>query len=498
MTKLLFTLFSAVLLLSSHGKDALQFAGIFKSNMVLQQNSEASIWGKATPNEKVTLTPSWSKKTLTATADSTGKWLTKVPTPKTGGPYTLTATSAEHTLTLKNILIGEVWICGGQSNMQWKMVGFGKEHWREELEKASHPNIRLCNVQQIFALSEQDDLKCSWNTCTPRSAATFSAVAYFFGEQLHRELKVPIGLISSNWGGTSAEAWTSSDLLGKKYPEFQKVLTTYPSLSEKHGDRHTRAQRPPKPLNPRSPSGLYNAMIHPLIPFSFRGVIWYQGESNIKEPAQYRTLFPDLITNWRNKWQQGDFPFYYVQIAPYHYRTDPKPAAFLREAQLQTLSLPNTGMAVTMDVGNPENIHPKKKKPVADRLARLALAHTYDQTGLISSGPQYTGYKIEKNTVSLSFSNLGTGLATNDQAPPSHFTIAGKDQKFHPAIARIVGDQIHVTSDQVSAPVALRYAWGNADQPNLINKEGLPASSFRTDTWPIVENKPSKQNRKKR
>ncbi|MEN8848650.1 MAG: sialate O-acetylesterase [Akkermansiaceae bacterium] len=491
---------STLLLLTAHGahgKDApLQLAGIFKSNMVLQQNSEASIWGKATPDQKVTLTPSWSRKSLTATADSSGKWLTKVPTPKAGGPFTLNVEAGKEKLTLTNILIGEVWICGGQSNMQWKMVGFGKDHWKEDLEKADLPQIRLCNVAQIFALSEQDDLSCNWSVCSARSASQFSAVAYFFGEQLHRELKVPIGLISSNWGGTTAEAWTSSDLLGKKYPDFEKVLSTYPALSEAHGDLHTRSKRPPKPLKPGSPSGLYNAMIHPLIPFTFRGVIWYQGESNIKRPEQYRTLFPDLITDWRSQWNQGDFPFYYVQIAPYHYRTDPYPAAFLREAQLQTLSLPNTGMVVTMDIGNPENIHPKKKKPVAERLARLALARTYGQTDLVSSGPQLQSFKTEKKIIRLSFTHLGSGLATRDDEHPSHFTIAGKDQKFHPAEARIVGNEVHVTSKEVSTPLALRYAWGNDDEPNLTNKEGLPASSFRTDDWPIVEAKLTPRRKK--
>ncbi len=491
-----FLLLSTLLLLTAQAKEPLKLAGIFNNNMVLQQNSEASMWGKANPGEKVRLTPSWRKKTITATADASGKWLTKLPTPKAGGPYTLTVASDDKTLTLKNVLIGEVWICSGQSNMQWKMRGFGTAHWKEELEKAKHPQIRLCNVEQVFALSEQDDLSCSWAECSPRTASSFSAVAYFFGERLHHELKVPIGLISTNWGGTTAEAWTSSDLLGKKYPDFKKTLSSYPALTEQHGDRHTRSKRPPKPLKLGSPSGLYNAMIHPLIPFTFRGVIWYQGESNIKKPVQYRTLFPDLITDWRTNWSQGDFPFYFVQIAPYHYRTETMPAAYLREAQLQTLSLPNTGMAVTMDVGDATNIHPKRKKPVADRLARLALARTYGQTDLVSSGPQYTSHKIEKKVIRLSFSHLGTGLATRDGEAPSHFTIAGKDQKFHPAEARIVGKEIHVTSSEVTSPIALRYAWGNDDEPNLSNKEGLPTSSFRTDDWPIVENKLKPRKRK--
>ncbi|YCM45848.1 sialate O-acetylesterase [Verrucomicrobiaceae bacterium 227] len=469
-----------------YGQDStLSLASIFKDHMVLQQNSQASIWGKASPNQSVRFSPSWTKSAITTTADASGKWLTKLPTPKAGGPYTIKISSTDTNITLKDILIGEVWICGGQSNMQWKMVGFGLDHWKDDLAAANNSQIRLCHVDQVMALSELDELSCNWAVSSPSSASRFSAIGYFFGEQLYRELKVPIGLISSNWGGSSAEAWVSPDILGKKHPEFKATLKSYPKLQEEHGVRHTRSKNTPKGINQQAPSLLYNAMLHPLIPFTFRGVIWYQGESNVANPAQYRTLFPNLITNWRNKWQQGDFPFYFVQIAPFHYRYEPTPTAFLREAQLNTLSLPNTGMVVTMDVGDPTNIHPKLKKPVAERLVRLALSQTYGKKDLVYSGPQYREQTLKGSEIHLGFDHLGSGLATSDNAAPSHFTIAGKDQVFHPAEARIEGHDIIVSSQKVTHPVAVRYAWGNDDMPNLINKEGLPASSFRTDDWPI-------------
>lgn len=239
-------------------------------------------------------------------------------------------------------------------------------------------------------------------------------------------------------------------------------------------------------------------MIRPLIPMTFKGVIWYQGESNVKKPEQYRTLFPTLIKSWRQEWKQGDFPFYFVQIAPFHYKTNPFSAAFLREAQLMTLSVPNTGMAVTMDIGAADNIHPKPKKPVGERLALLALAKDYGKTKLVYSGPSFTSFKVEKKQIRLDFEHVGGGLASRDDQPLSCFTIAGADQVFVPAEAKIDGDSIVVSSDQVTKPVAVRFGWGSADAPNLMNKEGLPTSSFRTDDWPpVVKTQPKQQPRKK-
>ena len=350
--------------------------------------------------------------------------------------------------------------------------------------KAKYPNIRFCDVPQVLALEGQNDVRAKWTTCNPKSALAFSAVGYFFGSRLHQELDVPIGLISTNWGGSSAEAWVSPEVLQEQFPEFNSTSDGYAKMIQQTGSLYSRSKAP-KGMNQRSPSLLYNSMIRPLIPYSIRGVIWYQGESNVKNPKQYRTLFPAMIRDWRSRWGVGDFPFYFVQIAPFAYKTEPISAAYLREAQMMTLSQPNTGMVVTMDIGNPSNIHPKQKKPVGERLARLALKRDYGRTEIVDSGPQYASYEIEGNAVRLRFRDVGGGLTARDDKPLTHFTIAGADQKFVAAKATVDGDTIVVRSQSIDQPVAVRFAWGSGDMPNLANKDGLPASSFRTDQWPI-------------
>ena len=459
-----------------------RLAGVFGDHMVLQQNSEAPFWGTAKPDAEVVVTPSWSRQAVPTRADAAGKWETKLAIPAAGGPFEIEVQSDGKSKKLKNVMAGEVWICSGQSNMQWKLRGFGVDHFKADVEKANHPKIRFCQVPHVLALEPQDDIRTRWSVCTPKSALEFSAVAYFFGDRLREELNVPIGLISTNWGGSSGEAWVNSEVLDDKFPAFRKKLASYPAAIEKHGSVLKRGKLP-KGLNHRSPAVLYNQMVRPLIPFSFRGVIWYQGESNVKEPAQYAKLFPALIENWRSEWGQGDFPFYYVQIAPFHYKTNPLPVALLREAQFQALDVPNTGMVVTMDIGDPTNIHPKPKKPVGERLALLALAKDYGRKKLVYSGPQYVSHKVERNKIRLNFEHVGGGLGSRDGKPLSHFTIAGKDKVFYPATAKVDGDSIVVRSKKVKQPVAVRYGWGNADEPNLMNKEGLPCSSFRTDQW---------------
>ena len=475
-------------------KQKLTVAGIFGDRMVLQQQTAAAIWGNAQPDAKVSIQPSWQKNATVTTADADGKWTTKVNTPKAGGPFTLTVKAGGQKKVFKDILSGEVWICSGQSNMQWKMKGFGVDHFKEDVQKADHPQIRYFQVPQTLSLKRQDDLKSSWSVCTPKTVLSYSAVGYFFGQKLHRELNVPIGLISTNWGGSSAEAWINEKTLADQFPEFDEMAATYPSLIEKSGVLYRMGKRN-KGVHQRLPSVLYNNMIHPIVPYSFRGVIWYQGESNIKFPVQYRKLFPTLISSWREEWNQGDFPFYFVQIAPFHYRTNPLPAAMLREAQLQALAVPNTGMVVTMDIGNPDNVHPKQKKPVAERLARLALAKDYGKTDLVYSGPQFSGMEVESNQMRLRFQYVADGLTTRDGKSPSHFQVAGSDRVFHPATAKIDDKTVLVSSKKVPSPVAVRYGWGNADEPNLANAEGLPCSSFRSDDWEI---KPKIKTPKKR
>ena len=462
----------------------LAISGAFKNHMVLQRETEAVIWGTGVPGRKVSVMGTWDNKVYRVSSDKDGKWQTKMKTPKAGGPYQVHVGDGKKEITLNDVLLGDVWICGGQSNMQWKMRGFGVNHWKEDVQKAKLPMIRLCDVPQVLGLEEQDKVSASWKVCSPNSVMTFSAVGYFFGSRLHKELNVPIGLISTNWGGSSAEAWTSEEVLRKQFPEFKSAFAKYPGQLQEGGATY-RGKNKPRWLNQRSPSACYNSMIKPLLPFSCRGVIWYQGESNVKAPEQYQTLFPAMIQDWRDRWGQGDLPFYFVQIAPFHYKTNPMSAAFLREAQGMALSLPNTGMVVTMDIGDPTNIHPKVKKPVSERLALLALKHTYGKSELIASGPVYSEQKIKGKKIRLSFTEIGGGLASRDGEPLTHFTIAGSNGKFVPANAEIDGDTIVVQSPQISKPKAVRFGWGSADMPNLMNKEGLPASSFRTDNYPI-------------
>ncbi len=479
--------------LSSHSifgqqskKDSLRLAGLFADNMVLQQQSNAAIWGVAKPGQTVRIESSWNRNVVTVTTAKDGVWQTTITTPEAGGPYNIKIKTDEESKELKNVLIGEVWICSGQSNMQWKLRGFGVEHFKEDVEKANHPQIRFCQVQQTLALQPQDDVPSRWSVCTPQSALEFSAVAYFFGDKLRQELDVPIGLISSNWGGSSCEAWMNQDAIIDDFPGLATTLGRYDQLIQAHGVNHKRGKGMPKGLNQRMPSVLYNSMIRPLIPFTIRGVIWYQGESNVKQPIQYRKLFPKLIESWRSEWGLGEFPFYFVQIAPFHYRNEKLPVALLREAQFQTLKVSETGMVVTMDIGSPDNIHPKQKKPVGERLALIALANDYGQTDLVYSGPEYTGYSVESNRIRLRFKHVGGGLASRDGKPLSHFLIAGEDRVFHPARADLDGETILVSSTDVTRPISVRFGWGNSDEPNLMNKEGLPSSSFRTDQWNIL------------
>ena len=353
----------------SPAQKALSLAGVFGNNMVIQQKADAAIWGQAKPNAEVAVKTSWQKEFTKTTADEKGHWETTIKTPAAGGgDLTIVVESGGEKVQLKNVLAGEVWICSGQSNMQWKMRGFGVDHFKEDVVKANHPNIRYCAVPQILSLKPEETLACRWSVCSPKTVLNYSAVAYFFAEKLESELDVPIGLVSTNWGGSSAEAWVGKNWLEKDFPEFNAQYEEYALVIPDNGAVFARgkASKPPKGINHRSPSVLYNKMIHPLIPLAFKGVIWYQGETNVDKPEQYTTLFPTLIKSWREEWKQGDFPFYFVQIAPFNYETHPLSAAFLREAQSKTLSVPNTGMVVTMDIGNADDIHPKQKKPVGE------------------------------------------------------------------------------------------------------------------------------------
>ena len=446
---------------TSIGLSAVKLPAVISDNMVLQRGMPVPIWGWADKGEEVTV--AIAGQTKTAKAGDDGRWKVVLDKLEVGQPLEMTVKgSSGNAITLKNILVGEVWVCSGQSNME---MGIGMcDKAKEEIAAANYPEIRLLMAPNVKAAQPANDTTAKWAPCTPQSVAAdgwggFSALAYYFGRQLHKELKVPIGLIDTTWGGTPAEFWTS-----------RKALESNPSL---------------KPLAQGEASCLYNGMIAPLIPYAIRGAIWYQGESNAGQAYLYRTLFPAMIANWRADWGQGDFPFGFVQLAPFRYGgQNPANWAELCEAQRLTLDAsPNSGMAVTTDIGNVKDIHPTNKQEVGRRLALWALAKTYGKSDLVYSGPIYKSMAAEGNKIRLQFDHLGGGLKTSDGKPLVEFTIAGADQKFVPAVAEIDNNSVVVHADTVAQPVAVRYAWRDDTQPNLANKEGLPASPFRTDAW---------------
>lgn len=445
---------------------------IFSNDMVLQRNSTVKIWGWANPNEKVTLKADWLKTSITASADKNGKWLIKFKTINAGGPHTITVTG-ENEIVLSNVLLGEVWICSGQSNMEYtiKMFGGWDSHYKNDKEdfvKKGYPMLRFCQVEKAVSGIPMDTCKAKWFVPDADAVENFSATAFFFGRELYNKLNVPIGLISTNWGGTPAEAWTEKEYLAK-----DSDLNYYLALNSS--------------WEAGKPANLYNAMINPLINYTIRGAIWYQGEANVDDSNLYNKLFSTMIKCWRDKWQIGDFPFYYVQIAPYNYGDEAESSAYLREAQLKTLStVKNVGMAVTMDIGNPQNIHPTNKQEVGNRLALWALAKTYKLTVPAFSGPVYKGYKIENDKIRLNFHYTGKGLiAKGDKL--TGFKIADKSMNFVDADAVIENNTVVVFNRDIANPIAARFAFTNTDSSNLFNSEGLPASSFRTDTTPFYK-----------
>jgi len=478
---------------------------VISDNMVLQQGGPVNIWGWADPGEdvKVAITNGGSGKTI---ADKDGNWKLKLDPPPAGGPYQIEI-AAKNTITVKNVLVGEVWLCSGQSNMEFSMKK--AQNAEAEIAQANYPQIRLCGVKIVAKTEPQKDCDARWSECTPEKVPSFSAVGYFFGRQLYQQLHVPIGLIKASCGSSAAECWINTGVLKKDsdyaaiFERYANLIANYPQLLKEYKQRmadwklavdaaQAEGKEPPiKPMLLREPNspvvlpgGLYNAMIAPIVGYTIKGVIWYQGESNALRAYQYRKLFPTLIEDWRQEWDEGDFPFLFVQIAPFGKR-EPITWAELREAQLMTLrTVPNTGMAVTMDIGDLENIHPANKLDVGKRLALWALAKTYGRD-LVCSGPLYKAMKAEGNKIRLCFDYIGGGLVSKG-GPLTHFEVAGEDRQFVDAEAVIEGDTIVVNSDKVPNPIAVRYCWSNEAVGNLFNKEGLPASPFRTDDWPGV------------
>lgn len=438
---------------------------IFGDNMVLQQQTEAAIWGKASPRKSVKVTTSWNNKSYTTTSDVDGNWKLKVQTPAAGGPYNITISDGK-ALTLKNVLIGEVWVCSGQSNMEMPMRGFRSEPVtgsNEAIATSSGKNIRFITITRETSVEQRDDFKGEWLECEPENVAGFSATGYFFGDMLYRALNVPIGLICSSWGGTRIEPWISEAGL----TDFDWIEIPRKGQSE---------------INAQTPTVLFNAMINPMAGYAIKGAIWYQGESNRLEPDKYEKLMPRLVENWRNEWNIGDFSFYYAQIAPFDYGGGLN-SAYLREAQLKSAEvIQNGGMASLMDCGERYSIHPANKKAAGDRLAYLALAKTYGKRGFAHTSPALKEMKIEGSVVKLIFDNAPNGL-TSYGKELQNFKVAGENKNFSQAKAVIRGSEVWLSSPNVTNPVAVRYAFDDFVVGDLFNTEGLPASSFRTDNW---------------
>lgn len=664
-------LFSGFLLANTQSspKNTLELPAIFSDHMVLQQKSKAPFWGKANPNLKITIAASWGASARTM-VQSDSLWQLKLKTPKAGGPYEITLQIGDSIIVYKNVLIGEVWLCSGQSNMEMPLAGWpprdlidGSE---QAIQTAGNKNLRLFTVTRAYSHQPQFNCVGQWQESTPQTAASFSATAFYFGRKLQEELKVPIGLIHTSWGGTPAQAWTSGPFLSQteeyksiitnieasrteilklnewlnrhpildvsnraaeskwqnldfqdgecSRPEFDdsrwrnmnlptlwentemgnfdgsvwfrkqieipqswlncdltlelgpiddmditfvngqqvgsyeidghwqtdriytvpkelvtekmmtiavRVLDTqggggiygqkdklkihpldsnetislsgdwkYLAVAEylagkfyvfgAKGEEYFSRPKLPIDLSANTPTALYNAMIHPFVPYAIKGAIWYQGESNTGQPELYQRLFPLMIQNWRADWQRGDFPFYYVQIAPYNYGATQSQR--LREAQFFTLSTPKTGMAVTLDIGNPNNIHPADKKDVGERLARWALAKDYGKK-VVYSGPLYQAMQVKNEKIILSFKYTNGGLVLKPRDGDHHFLIAGQDSVFKKAEVKIKGSKLVISNPEIKKPVAVRYAWSNTAESTLFNGAGLPASSFRTDNW---------------
>jgi sialate O-acetylesterase len=470
---------------------------LFTPHMVLQQNQADRVWGWADPGEEVTVAFADQKKT--AKADDKGAWsVTLDPLKASAEPRTLTI-RGKNTIEIGDVLVGEVWVCSGQSNMQWD-VNLANDPDLESLA-ASFPQIRLISVPQIGTQETRNDFQGAWAVCTPETVRGFSAVGFFFGRQLHQTLGVPVGLIDNAWGGSACEAWIRRDIL-EKDETYKALMDRWAGMEKQFAELE---KSPPADgseaakqfANLRNlmagnarPANIYNGVLRPTIGYGIKGAIWYQGESNASRAYQYRALFPLMIKSWRDEWGLGDFPFYYVQLADFMAeKPEPSESAWaeLREAQTLTMdALPKVGQAVIIDIGEGKDIHPRNKQDVAKRLARWALANDYGVQVPFRS-PQLASAEKQGNKMVIKLKHADGGLRTFDVPDPRGFTIAASDRKFVPAQARITGpDTIEVWSDAVSDPASVRYAWADNPVCNVFSNAGLPLTPFRTDDWPGV------------
>jgi sialate O-acetylesterase len=474
---------------------ALRLPHIFSDNMVLQQGMNVPVWGWGKNNETVTVTLGGTKASAIV---RDGKWIVKLHNLKSAEAETFSVTSGTESLQFTNVLVGEVWLCSGQSNMEWPLnKAFEPQN---DIASATNTLIRLFVVPNVKSDVPRNDVDGKWVVCSPDTASTFSAVGYYFGRDLQAARKCAVGLIQSDWGGTPVESWTSHEGLAK-IPAGKEVAETFSKENQDYttaladyekqlaeSKRTENKKAPVAPRAPHKPSELFNGMIAPIIPYTIKGAIWYQGENNAGRAAQYRSLFPNMIRDWRRLWNE-DFTFCCVQLAPFKART-PQAGdsewAELREAQLlATRQLPKVGMAVITDVGEERDIHPRKKGPVGQRLALAARAIAYSEK-VPYSGPTFRNLKIAENKAILKFDNVGGGLMVSDGALKS-FALCGADHKWVWGIADIEGtDTVVVSSPNIESPVAVRFGWSDYPVVNLWNKDGLPASPFRTDNFPMI------------
>jgi len=506
---------AAALLMSPSLRADVVLAPLFTDHAVLQQGKPVPVWGRGAPNEKVTVT--FRDQVIQATAGSDGRWIVYLDALKPGAPAELVV-AGRNTIKLQDVVVGEVWVCSGQSNMEFRVWGPPGDVYRvndadAEVAAARFPLIREFKVDRAVAAQPADTARGAWVVCSPATAGSFGAVGYFFARDLNQRLGVPVGIIDDAWGGTAIESWLSDYAL-RGNPAFAVVdqrwaeaMVNWPAkvaayraavAAQEKDEAAARAAGsaqlaaflktkpwlppPPSPESPDAPRSTFNGMVNPLLPCALRGVLWYQGEANTGRPGEYRALFEALITAWRAHWGQGDVPFYWVQL-PNFDGGDGRGTnwARLREAQAQALALPATGMAVAIDIGDPNNIHPRNKQEVGRRLALIARHHLYNIPG-DWSGPTFSSATREGAALRVRFAHTDGGLVAHAR-PADSFQIAGADRKFFPAVTRIDRDTVIVSSRDVKAPVAVRYAWTNAPDANLFNGAGLPAAPFRSDDW---------------
>ena len=468
---------------------AVRVPALVGDHMVLQRDQPLAIWGWAEPGEKITV--DFLRRTVSVVTPASGRWQVTLPAASSGGPFVMTIKGV-NTLTINDIMVGDVWLASGQSNMELPLRDPNAprpgaypliKNAEQEVAQAYFPQIRQFTVKKQPAAQPQATVEgYSWRVCSPQTAAGFSAVAYFFARDLHQRYHVPIGIISSSWGGTPAEAWVSGSALLQQ-PDFREKVVALQAAS---------ALALPEKDPQNTPTALFNGMIAPLLPYTLRGIIWYQGESNVGRAAQYRTLFPALIRDWRQRWGR-ELPFLFVQLAnwqPAQSQPTDSDWARLREAQTAALSLPRTGMAVAIDLGDAADIHPANKQDVGHRLALVARSVAYGDKQVVAAGPTLKKMQVQGQSVRLDFEQAGSGLVVQEGGglPATSgglrgFAVAGADQQFHWATGKLQGNALIISSPEVPAPVAVRYDWADNPNGNLYNREGLPAAPFRTDTW---------------